>query len=1214
MRQALRQQLGLAALLCALPGAARADGLSPPERLTAGASDQLLGQLSADGTSLYYASTARALSQIYWQARQTGAAKPLFEETADATWPRLSPDGKRLLYISYQRDAAGDLCVRDLVPGHPDQSGERRCLEDPAYADLQATWMPDGRSVLLLGRKDLHGELELRRVSVAENGGALRAEPFLGQLAGPAVSPDGRWLAYIPVARRQSDVGPSFAFRQLAGPELLLQRLGPRGAEGEPRRLRFNLPGLSGQPAFSPDGRFLYFTQFLNDTSADGSIDGRDHGVLFRVPFDVSAAAAPVPAAALSAPLQLSSAAWNCQYPAPSAAPAPQPGLIATCAFEGSLDVYAMPLDGAVPAAWDEVKLRDELRSSQDRWEQLLLQSRLLTVVAPAARAPLLFDMTRQHLGLREYQSASFYARQLEALGGAQGAMGSALLMLIDHRREERALDRGQLSSVFVKEGERRIAQLAGLTAGASATGAARALAALVESEILDTLGRKGEALAALRRVSPAAESEPIVLHLYGERARDQLRPLNDDAGLLAAYRALATHKALRASERLGYGAAFVQELGRGRGAAEARRRLEAERARTDPRSDLGFRLELEGWLQQLRPDNQEPVRKGVFDLYGANSDPDRRRALIVATVGRAAAQDSEYVSYNFATTWASGLPLTSAERRYAVRLYEQIVLSRAYVEWSRQGAGAARSTFFGVTKYHSLEAHIGFIDTAKREGKQDVESIYADALRRKKIDEAEHSFVQAYLRARALPDGGPELERAIAAALAELKAAQDRPAEHMSPARLTQHVELQHLWGYLEHRRYLATRDSAAAQIASSHYLLALDLARDNPRYRAAILGQLGLLQDAVGNHRVALGYLEERGKMPFVDGKAQLRHQLALGRARFHADRAKEGAEAAEQALAMVQAQKELESFRPLVLDRAALYHLAAGDFATSLRRYRELAPLRALAPPRDRLALHLGRAAAAVGLTQAPAKAEPGAAAATTTAIDAATLAREALAELDGADRILGDGVTAEALAPPGGTAIEALGSRRLIVLGLRAQAQRALGDLAAAERALQERGAELERRLKRRNLDEDELELARTEAGLASLACLRKDLAAALRHVQAGLQRADAFSARTGTPLHETGLGLLDAYAQLHLFGKVAAGADLGERLERAHGSLQRLRTARWVEGRGRVELYRALLRLGPGPGAAAGLRREPSSAMLLRALASAQQERIPLPAE
>jgi cellulose synthase operon protein C len=142
-------------------------GLSIPDRLTAGPANQYLGAQAPDGRELYFASDEESTTQIYLQDLTTGIPQLAFDELADVTWPRVSPDGSHLLYISYREDAAGDLCVRDILgrPGNR-KLGPRRCVTGPESAELQAVWFPDGRSMAVVTRPGLHGDFELRRVTL----------------------------------------------------------------------------------------------------------------------------------------------------------------------------------------------------------------------------------------------------------------------------------------------------------------------------------------------------------------------------------------------------------------------------------------------------------------------------------------------------------------------------------------------------------------------------------------------------------------------------------------------------------------------------------------------------------------------------------------------------------------------------------------------------------------------------------------------------------------------------------------------------------------------------------------------------------------------------------------------------------------------------------------------------------------------------------------
>lgn len=1079
-------------LTAALALAVTAGGVRAPERVTAGTGNQFLGTLSPDRASLYFVSDDESTTRIYVEDLARGSSRLLFDEMADVSWPRPSPDGKRLLYISYRTDAAGDLCVRDL----PD--GERRCLTDDKSAELQAVWLPDGKGIAVVTRSGLHGDLELRRVSP---GGGLGAALARGNVSSPSFSPDGRWLAYIPVERGSRDVGPSFLAR--AGDAIEIVRVDGGAAQ----RVVVDLPGTSAFPGFSADGKWLYFTQFLNDTNLDGTIDGNDNGVLFRAAFVDGK---------LGAPDQLTSARWNCQYPVPAA-----DRLIATCLQHGSLDVFAIPLDGGVPPEWTPEQIDDELSASGDRWERLLL-------LAHRGSSPEVLKATiRLHLELGELESAAFYAHRLEQLDPAAGAL---IVELAAHRKADAALSLGTLSSAFVRDARARLDRLAKVR---------HPLAAVVRSEILDTLGDETAARAALDGIDVA---DPLVAAFYADRLLDLYR---GEPRYFDLYRPLAERD-------LDHAQAFVRELARGAGAAERARRADDWLKRVDPDSDLAFLLALERALADLTPETQEPVRARVFDIYRRNKDLARRKALVAATARRAVAADNEYLLYQFADTWVSFVPRERAERRHAEELFRDAVLERAYVEEARSNIGDARGRFFGVTlQTESLEAHAGFIAMRLLE-KIDPAKDYA-----KEPQSLSARYARAYLLARALPGERDALRRARMAeqAIAELQAIAGRPP---------QRAEVHLLWAYIDHQRWLMGGGRLDAVEANAHYLMALDVARDSPRHRATILEDVARLQASVGNYAIALGFLEERHKLPLVDATSRFAHDLALARARYHSGDAAGAAAAADELVAATD--PALVRFRPLALDRSALYHLEAGDAAVAVDRYAALWPLvdrdAGADAARNRITTQVGWAAAAL----------------------AAKRADEALAHISAAEKLLGAGPPAPRDGPygrerPPGGAVP--GDYVMLLEGLRAQASLALGKLPEAAAALTRRRDALAKRLARDDVDEDRLELALVEAQLALVAHRGRNDDEALRRLDAARRAWDEWSQRTGTPIDDLGLAIVAGYADLHLGAGVPLarlGLNLSERLHAAYARMSELRNPTWEPMRSRYELYLTLMSL------------------------------------
>lgn len=1111
-----------------------------PVRLTAGGSNQWMGVLDPAGEALYFVSDRNATAEIFVQKPVDGGPRLLFESNADVSWPLPSPDGAHLAFISTQQDATGDLCVRKL------DAGEQRCLTGLRSAELQPVWMERGRSLAALTRSDLHGDYRLQRYALSGGQGTTVLER---NMLGVALSPDDRWLAYVPLARTQRRVGVSFANQSEGG--LALQRL---GSDARPARFVPDLPGMTELPAFSSDGRHLYFAQYLNDTNGDGAIDGNDHSVLFRVAFD-GAAKNPVAGAV---PEQLTSAEWNCRYPAPA-----KDRLIVTCAHQGSLNIYALPLTGAVPASWDAERLRGEIHVARDHWTKLLLLARLATLTrATEERIDVLRQIVRLHIELREHESAVHYVERIRAAGGEAPSLAAAvawadlMLELARHRRADVALTHGQLSEGYLASEKQRADRLAAHIGEHGPN--IDALARLVQSEILNDIGHKDESQRLLEAVEPKVVTDPLVLEVYAHRAHAAHALRGDRDALLTVYQELAEHPAFDTLDRLRFGEQFVEELLRGVPRAARAERVAAWGDRLEPESEIALMIQVAGWLLQLDPERQEDVRAGIFELYKANKDPDRRRALVLATVRTASREGNEYLQYQFATSWASWLKRAEPERKYAETMYRQIVLERAYTELARDDVAAARASFYAATvQSTSLEAHIGFIEARLREGHDDLEETYAKRFAREPGSPV-YAFVQAYLIARELP-GIREVEaheREARKALAYL-----RRASETWPRSL----EIQHVWGTVLHQRALRTGSKEHALAAHSHYMLALDLARANVRFRAALLQQLGLLQASLGNHSIALQHFFERDRLPFVRPAGELNARLAMARSAFHVALHDVAVDQAQQALALVDAHAGLARYRPLVLDRLALYTQGAGGHARALALYEDLLPVLDQASgddvgaPINQLKAHLGAVAAALG-------AERFAEALTHIARAEALVARDLRSTRGSVD--IGRGAVPF--------------ERRdyeILIAGLRAQAHRGQEDFPAATRAMEQRQALLSRRFADGDLDEDLLELARASYHLGEYAFRAGERETARQHFEQGLRRSAAFNTRTGSGVNDVGLRLIQAYAELHLYGGVPLSAytlDLKKELRGAYEFICQHPSPRWDADRYLFSLYLTML--------------------------------------
>jgi cellulose synthase operon protein C len=1093
-------------------GDGRGDGIHAPLRLTAGAADQLLGQFGPDDRTLYYVSTAEASSTVYVMDVHEGRPRRPFDEGADATWPRASPDGRKLLYISYRDQATGQLCIRKL----PSAEG-RICLA--LSGAVQAEWIDSSR-IALVNRESLHGDLQLHEVTV---GSELRAKPLVpGNATSPAASPDGQWLAYVPVVRDVPEVGPGFAAH--ATPTLALLRL---GSSAPAAALQINLPGLTAQPTFSRDGRFLYFVQFMADSNHDGVVDASDSGILFRIPF--------APGSATSEPEQLTDASWNCQYPSTS-----KTRLVATCTRGESLDVFELPLEGEVPEDWTSARVSLELELVARRSEQLLLYRRHLRDAKTAAGRHFgLIRMVRLHLDANEFDAARFYALAVsKAEDAATIGLGRRLQLWVDHRRQLHERERGREVDTFAQLTRERIKALAPEVGDSKA---AVLLGHVIRSELADTLGDKADARRELEASEPQEKTPRPIIELYAHRADALYRSQDQREPLVAVYRRLAAIASLPPDARLSYARAAVRAMFRGRPYDEAERLL-VETGRSEPAdTELAFALELGRALLLIRDARSPGARTALLDLYKRQQRPDRQRAVMVDAVARASEFGADGVIEELAQDYVEDVPRGTAERARAEALYRHAWIGRAFRERANEDLTAARADFDRVVQHtHSLEALVGSLDLSMWAGER--HEAIADRILRTDQPAWLKAFAQAYLQAHDLRTlTGDAHSRAVDAALALLRGAW---------ADLRRQRLAQALVGAIRHEAYLETGDFAQAERASGNYQVALKGLKSDMRLRAMLLGELGLLQTQVGNYRIALTPLDEREQLPYVDNTAGLAVRLARARALLHVGHTRQAADATEQALAMVDQTPRLGEYRVIALDRAALYALAAGRFNRALAHYEKVFELTeaSATTQRNRLAARLGHAAAALGARQP----------------------EKTLVDLTAVTQILDAPGAATALVWPHAAPKDVLRTYRLISSGLEVNALLQLGRGVEALRALERRRELLAELLRESDRDEDLRAVTLVESQLADNAVDRGDREAAGRWAAATLDHGSAFGERTQTRLSQEERDGLWLAAELAAFQGIRIGDALPARLQNALSELARRRgvseqsEGRWLE--------------------------------------------------
>ena len=201
-----------------------------------------------DGRSLAFESTLEGVYSIFTINADGSDLKRLTVDSANNEQAQWSPDGARLVFSS---DRAGHL---DLYLMNTDGSGQRRLTTTAGGGYYQASFSPDGQSIVFQGRPD-NSETRDRLYVVATDGTGFRQLTDSSYGAeGPRWSRDGRTITFlqVPYPRRLwSEMGPTDLALARAGQRRMSIR--PDGSHLVPAPPLLSRDSVHSN--LSPDGR-----------------------------------------------------------------------------------------------------------------------------------------------------------------------------------------------------------------------------------------------------------------------------------------------------------------------------------------------------------------------------------------------------------------------------------------------------------------------------------------------------------------------------------------------------------------------------------------------------------------------------------------------------------------------------------------------------------------------------------------------------------------------------------------------------------------------------------------------------------------------------------------------------------------------------------------------------------------------------------------------
>ncbi|MGC9360292.1 MAG: hypothetical protein ACP5G7_07960 [Anaerolineae bacterium] len=163
----------------------RSDG-SDPKRLTESEADDTLPSLSPDGRKIVFVTDRDGNREVYVMNRNGSDQTNLSRNAADDWTPAWSPDGSEIAFSSF-RDGNWELYVMAA-----DGTNPRRLTAHPA-ADYGPSWAPSGEQIAFVSNR--LGNLDIHLIALADSSvRRLTTDPATDQ--SPAWSPDGNQIAW----------------------------------------------------------------------------------------------------------------------------------------------------------------------------------------------------------------------------------------------------------------------------------------------------------------------------------------------------------------------------------------------------------------------------------------------------------------------------------------------------------------------------------------------------------------------------------------------------------------------------------------------------------------------------------------------------------------------------------------------------------------------------------------------------------------------------------------------------------------------------------------------------------------------------------------------------------------------------------------------------------------------------------------------------------